>query len=148
MMTQGTQFLHAADPVKSHPLTYRATFPFTVCRFLSEFAVPFPQFVVSLSNLLPPFHSLVLLFSICFSLLQSAFYFQYFVSSLNLMLLFPSFLRTYVVSSLSTSFLSLVSGVPPPHFYCTLQLVLPLYFITDNILIALFNDVFNYYDYI
>ena len=147
-MTQGTQFLHAADPVKSHPLTYRATFPFTVCRFLSEFAVPFPQFVVSLSNLLPPFSQfgvtfLNLLLSSSVSLLFSVFCL---ISQFDAP--FPQF-PSHICCFFSQYVLPFSGyGVLPPHFYCTLQLVLPLYFITDNILIALFNDVFNYYDYI
>jgi hypothetical protein len=140
-LTHNGDIRHAADPGKSHSLMYSvALFPFSVCCFLSEFVVPFlsllfpsqsvtsfSQFVVTFLNSSGPFLNLLLSSSFRFFFSVFCFISQFAVPFPQ----FPVSFANLFPFSVCCSFLWL--AVPVLLFYCTLQFVLSLYFITDNI---------------
>lgn len=140
-LTHNGDIRHAADPGKSHSLMYSvALFPFSVCCFLSEFVVPFlsllfpsqsvtsfSQFVVTFLNSSGPFLNLLLSSSFRFFFSVFCFISQFAVPFPQ----FPVSFANLFPFSVCCSFLWL--AVPFLLFYCTLQFVLSLYFITDNI---------------
>lgn len=140
-LTHNGDIRHAADPGKSHSLMYSlASFPFSVCCFLSESVIPFlrllflsqsvtsfSHFVVTSLNSSGPFLNLSL--SSSFS-----FFFSVFCFTSQFAVPFPQFLVSFpnlFPFSVCCSFLWL--AVPFLLFYCILQFVLSLYSITDNI---------------